>query len=168
MPATPTKIRRRRRSGELTVEQTHDPALISAMLHRAVVTVPVIDQSVECFLIAYLGDIPVGIAGLVTEVDAALIGVFFVVENMRGHGIGARLIPALRLAAHTRGARTLYAVVPSKSVDYFARFGFAETTLAEPIKMFGHALMRQQIQFANLQECRAVRIDLSRDGLVER
>ena len=121
------------------MEQTHDPALITAMLHRAVTAASGLGQSAECFLIAYLGDDPVGIAGLETEVDAALMLPLFVVENMRRHGVGASLISAVRLAAHTRGARTLYAAVPTTSVGYFARFGFEETNLAELFKAFGHA-----------------------------
>src|SRR5215469_10553700 len=60
MPATLKKIRRRRPRGEVSVEQTHDPALIAAMLDRAGAAVPIdLTDSGECFLMAYLGDDPV-------------------------------------------------------------------------------------------------------------
>src|SRR5690349_12515133 len=117
MPATPRKVRRRRR-GELTVEQTQDPTVITAILERAVMS-PAVGESADCFLVAYWGDEPVGITGFDTDVDAALMGPFLVVPKMRSHGVGARLVGALRLAALTRGARRLYAAVPTTSVDYF-------------------------------------------------
>lgn len=168
MPATPRKIRRRRPSGEVTVEQTHDAALIAAMLDRAVTTAPAnAADSGECFLIAYLDDAPIGIAGVETEVDAALMRPFFVDEKMRQRGVGACLASAARRAAHTRGARTLYAIAPATLVDYFARLGFTETSLAEFDEVFGHASMLQRMRL-DLAACRPVRLDLSRDGLVER
>src|SRR5262249_46414843 len=122
----------------------------------------------ECFLIAYSGNNPVGIAGVTTEVDAALMGPFFVAENMRYHAVGARLVSAVRLAAHTRGARTLYAAIPATSVDYFARFGFAETNPAELLRAFAHPAIVEQIKFGHSRACAAVRIDISRDSTVSR
>jgi N-acetylglutamate synthase-like GNAT family acetyltransferase len=165
----PKKIRRLRPPGELTVEQTHDAALIAAMLTRAVMILPAdVTDTAECFLIAYLGDDPVGIAGLETEVDAALIRPLFVVEKMRRRGVGACLVAAVRLAARTRGARTLYATVPPDGVNYFARFGFAETGMDDLIRAFGEASSLPQTRLDNLPACHVVRLDLSRDGLVER
>jgi hypothetical protein len=61
--ATHRKIRRRHQAGQLTVEQTHDATLIAAMLQRAGVTTPA-DFSSNCFLVAYIGDDPIGIAAL--------------------------------------------------------------------------------------------------------
>jgi N-acetylglutamate synthase-like GNAT family acetyltransferase len=167
MASAPRKIHRRR-SGELSVEQTHDRAVITAMLDRAVTAVRGLGQTAECFLIAYLGDEPVGIAGLETEVDAALMLPLFVAENMRCHGVGTCLLAAVRLAAHTRGARTLYTAVPTTSFGFFARFGFEETGPAELFKAFGHASMLQQMHLDNLAGFTAVRMDLSGYGLVER
>ena len=167
MPVTPKKVHRRRR-GELTIEQTQDPALITTILRNAVMTVPEVERSDECFLVAYWGDEPVGIAGLETNVDSALMGPFFVLDSMRRHGVGARLVTALRLAALSRGARRLYAAVPTRSVDYFARFGFAEVNPAELIEACPDGLVVRQSLFDKTPQCRAVRVDLSWESVVER
>jgi N-acetylglutamate synthase-like GNAT family acetyltransferase len=166
MPATPSKVRRRRR-GELTVEQTQDPTVITAILERAVMS-PAVGESADCFLVAYWGDEPVGITGFDTDVDAALMGPFFVVPQMRSHGVGARLVGALRLAALTRGARRLYAAVPTTSVDYFARFGFTQIDPAELLQAWENKSMLQQLEFDKLAGCRALRADLSWESVVER
>ena len=167
MTAAPRKFRRRR-SDELTVEQTHDPAIIAPMLEKAGIVVPGAGVSAECFLVAYQGDNPVGIACLVTEVDAALMGAVFVVENVRRRGVGTRLVSAVRLAAHTRGARTLYAAVTRASVEYLARFGFVETTCAALSSAFGKSRISEWMRLDEFVGCKALRLDLSTDGLIER
>jgi len=121
----------------------------------------------ECFLIAYLGDDPVGIAGVETEVDAALMRPLFVVEKMRCRGVGACLVSAVRTAAHTRGARTLYAIVPATLVEYFASLGFAKASHTEFDTAFGQPWMLHRTRLDS-GGCCPVRLDLSRDGLVER
>jgi N-acetylglutamate synthase-like GNAT family acetyltransferase len=169
MHAPPKKIRRRRLPGEVVVEQTQDAAVIARMLDRAGMTVSGdFTCSAGCFLIAYLGDDPIGIVGLETEVDAALMHPLFVLQEMRRRGVAAHMVSAVRMAAHTRGARVLYATVPAPFVDYFLRFGFAETSLAELAKAFGQASTVQRTWLDNRPVCRAVRLDMSRDGLIER
>jgi N-acetylglutamate synthase-like GNAT family acetyltransferase len=169
MPVMPKKIRRRRSAGELAVEQTHDAAVIAAMLDRAGIAAPVeVKESTECFLIAYWGDDPAGIAVIETDVDAALMRPLFVLESMRRRGIGASLVRAVRLAAHTRGARILYATVPATLVGYFAGFGFADTSFDELVKACGQASMLQRTWLDNAPACRSLSLDLSRDGLIER
>jgi GNAT superfamily N-acetyltransferase len=169
MLATLKKIRRQRPRGEVSVEQTHDLALIAVMLDRAGVPVSIdFTGSAGCFLIAYLGDDPVGIAGLATEVDAAIISPFFVLETMRRRGIGASLMRAVRTAAHARGARTLYATAPSVFARCFTRFGFVETGFSELVKALGQKSTRQWARPDDVSEWCAVRLDISRDGLIER
>jgi N-acetylglutamate synthase-like GNAT family acetyltransferase len=167
--AKPKKIRRRHPPGELTVEQSQDAALIAPILDRAgIVALAGFAESGDCFLLAYLGDDPVGIVGLKTEVDAALMRPLFVLETMRRRGVGASLVRAVRLAARTRGARTLYATTPTESVDYFARLGFADTGFGELAKAFGQLSVLQRTGSDELPECRAVCLDISRDGVIER
>jgi N-acetylglutamate synthase-like GNAT family acetyltransferase len=168
MPATPKKIPRRRPRGEVTVEQTRDPAAIAAMLDKAGTAAPADFNSAVCFLIAYLGDDPVGIAGLATEIDAALIRPLFVLENMRRRGVGASLVRAARMAAHTRGGRTLYATAPALLVDYFTHLGFVHVRFAEIAKTFGKVPRLLTKGSDEVPACGAVRLDISRDGLVER
>jgi N-acetylglutamate synthase-like GNAT family acetyltransferase len=169
MLATPKKIRRRRPRGEVSVEQTHDLPVIAAMLDRAGMAVPIdLTDSGECFLMAYLGDDPVGIAGLETKIDTALMHSLFVLRTMRRRGIGAALLQAVRVAAHTRGVRTLYAMAPAGFISYFVRFGFAETGFAELAKTFGQVSMLRWTRSDDVPECGVVRLDISRDGLIER
>jgi N-acetylglutamate synthase-like GNAT family acetyltransferase len=168
MRATPTKVRRRRQPGEVTIEQTHDAALIEAMLDRAAASLQTkIVEECDCFLIAYSGEEPVGIAGLQTEVDAALMGPIFVVGEMRQRAIGARLVSAVRRAAHVRGARTLYTIVPSAMADYFVRLGFTEATAAELDQAFGR-LPNLYCRGLDPEKCRPLRLDLALEGLVAR
>ncbi len=130
------------------------------MLHRAAITIAA-DESAGCFLLAYLGDDPVGIACLETEVDAGLLGALFVVEQMRRQGIGAQLVSAAKLAAHTRGARMLYAAVPQEFVVYLARFGFTETVPAEVTRTIAEASMVLPIRSDEMRRCITLRLDLS-------
>jgi len=161
------KIRRRRGRDELFVQQTHDAAAIGAMLRQAGLADPVdFSMTAQCFLMAYLGDSPVGVVGLETEVDAALLHPLFVLETARRRGVGAALVRAARAAAHARGARTLYAAA-GEDAGYFARFGFAEAEFAElatslPASRFPH------MRSAEVHQCLLVSLDISHDGLVER
>ena len=169
MPATPKKIRRRRPPGEVSVEQTHDRAVIAAMLDKVGAPMPInLTDSGECFLMAYLGDHPVGIAGFETEVDAALMHLLFVLETMRRRRVGASLLQAARVAAHTRGARTLYAMAPARYVGYFVRSGFTETGFAELAKTFSQVSIFRWTRPEDVPKCGVVRLDISRDGLIER
>jgi GNAT superfamily N-acetyltransferase len=169
MPATLKKIRRQRPHGEVSVEQTRDPALIAVMLDRAGIPVSIdFTGGAGCFLIAYLGDDPVGIAGLETEVDAAIICPFFVLETMRRRGIGASLMRAVRTAAHARGARTLYVTAPSVFAGCFTRFGFIEMEFSELVKAFGQISTRRWARLDDMSDWCTIRLDISRDGLIER
>lgn len=169
MLATPKKIRRRRPQGEVTIEQVHAPAVIAAMLDKAGTAAPGdFSSGAGCFLMAYLGDDPVGIAGLETEVDAALMRPLFVLETMRRRGVGASLVRAARLAAHARGVRTLYASAPAAFIEYLMRIGFTEADFAELVETFGQVTMLSWEALGSVSEWGAVRLDISRDGLIER
>jgi GNAT superfamily N-acetyltransferase len=167
--AAPKKIHRRRRVGELTVEQTHDASAIAAMLAMAGIKQAadfVVHE--ECFLLGYWGDDPTGIAGLETEVDAALVCPLFVLESMRRRGVGAALMRAARLAAYSRGARMLYTMLPAAFGGFLVRYGFAEVTLGELTDVFGGAAILGRTAVADKGGCRVLRRDISRDGIIER
>ncbi len=168
MRTLPKKIRRRRAAGEIGVEQTQDTAAVATMLQRAGMTAAGSTHSGGCFLMAYCGDDPVGIAGLETEVDAALMRPLFVLELMRRRGAGAALVNAARVAAHTRGARMLYAIGPTMVGDYLARFGFSEVAFAELATVFGDLSPMNSAWPDDLPRCCALCLDISHDGLIER
>jgi GNAT superfamily N-acetyltransferase len=139
------------------------------MLLQAGTLLPLeLTASSACFLMGYLGDEAVGIAALEAEVDAAMIGALFVRQNARGRGAGAALIEAARLAARARGAQTLYALAPPGILSYFARFGFSEVDFAVISKAFASLSPGLWIPSNRESERRAVRLDISRDGLIER
>lgn len=106
------------------------------MIAAAGVTIAEIGSADDCFLAAFEGDDPVGIAGLATEVDAALLFILFVVPGRRRRGVGARLLAGVREAAQARGVRRLYAVALESSVDFFWRSGFASVNQSEMVETF--------------------------------
>lgn len=168
MRTTPRKISRRRQTGEVSIEQTQDPLLIGAMLQRAEASLGTrVAENGDCFLIAYVGEKPVGIAGLQTEVDAALMDPIFVVEEVRQRAIGLRLVHSVRRAAHVRGAQNLYTLVPPALADYFVRLGFTEATRAELHQSFGQA-SKLHLDGFDLEKCCALRLDLSQEGIIVR
>jgi N-acetylglutamate synthase-like GNAT family acetyltransferase len=119
------KIRRPRAAGELAVEQTRDLASVIRMLTAAGMSAEGVETPGACYLIAHVGDEVAGVIGIESRVDSALLRSLMVKQPMRGRGIGASLIAAARTAAHTRGARTLYALAPDNdAIRYLERFGF--------------------------------------------
>jgi len=159
------KIRRRRLAGELNVEQTQDLAQVAAILEASGIRTAGLTRPAACYLLAYLGAEPVGAVGVETVVDAALMRVLAVRGPMRRHGIGAALVAAARKAAHTRGARRLFALAPDG--DYLRRFGFVSAAASE----LGDALGGVSAILAAPDEaasCSAFCLDISRDGVIVR
>jgi N-acetylglutamate synthase-like GNAT family acetyltransferase len=88
---------------------------------------------------------------------------------MRRRGIGGALVIAARKAAHTRGARRLYAL-DGDGIGYLDRFGFERVTPSEMIDDLAGTFIAGYIgsrpeAFAQLA---AMRLDISRDGVIER
>jgi GNAT superfamily N-acetyltransferase len=156
---------RRHRQGELMVEQARDPTVIAGMLAAAGIHADA--RAPACALIAYVGDEAAGIAGVETAVDIALTTILFVHTGMRRRGIGAELMRAARVAAHTRGARNLYKIGPPEAGPYLSRFGF------EPVEF--NAAARELEGMADAERLcggasgmRAWRLDISMDGVIQR
>lgn len=171
MAAATKKIRRRRTAGELAVTQTRDLASVARMLSAAGMMTGGVESPGACYLTAHVGDEAAGVIGIEVRVDAALIRSLLVVEPMRRRGIGAALVEAARTAAHTRGARTLYAIAPTGvAIDYFARFGFmrvaADQMLAALAGTFTADHLRQHPH--DLARLCTWSLDISRDGVIER
>ena len=115
IPATQKVAARRRRApGELYVAQTANLAAAEAILaaagERAGIVAGGFDAPSGCWVAASVDGAVVGVAGIETIVDAAVIRSLAVVEAMRRRGIASELVKAARKAAHTRGARRLYAL----------------------------------------------------------
>ena len=109
--------------------------------------------------------------GIEARVDAALIRSLIVVDTMRRRGIGAALIAAARTAAHTRGARTLYAIVPDgDSARYFARCGFAPAASEEVLKALAGTFTADYLRQRPNESARLrpLSLDIANDGVIER
>jgi N-acetylglutamate synthase-like GNAT family acetyltransferase len=170
MAARVRKVRRHRDDGELTIEQTRDLARVAEMLEAAGLSTTGLDRPGNCFLIAYLGASPVGLAGVETRIDVAVIRTLAVVPEMRGLGIGAALAAAARAAAHTRGARTVYALAPHDAGQYFKRLGFAAAVMTEVIAALDSAFVADHLRATpdRIQDLTVWSLDISHDGIVVR
>jgi GNAT superfamily N-acetyltransferase len=172
--------RRRRAPGELYVAQTGDLAAVEALLARAGESAGIaaggLDAGGACWIGATTGNAGgdasvalVGVVGLETIVDAAVIRSLAVVQAMRRRGIGAALVGAARKAAHTRGARKLYALGRGGQ-DFMVRFGFERVAPAAMIEdlegTFTASYLRAHPE--RLARIDALRLDISRDGVIER
>jgi N-acetylglutamate synthase-like GNAT family acetyltransferase len=162
------KIRRTRAAGELAIAQTGDRELIAQLLDQAGI-VRAIDAPGACFVAAYAGDEAVGVAGVECKVDAAMITALWVREPMRGRGIGGALLAAARLAAHTRGARRLYAIADESAGRWLVRRGFAaEPAAAIGVTMAGAANAAALIEKIAAAGWSGFALDISGDGIIER
>ena len=171
MSATPVrKVRRRGRGDELVVEQTRDLAAVTAMLRRAGTIGDSLDRPGTCYVMAYRGDQPAGIAAIETRVDVGVIECLWVPDAMRNRGIGAALVRAARAAAHTRGAQRLFAFADSTEDVYLQRFGFRPIARDEAMRaltgMFATTYLRSHPD--KLARVSAFVLDISQDGVIIR
>lgn len=171
MAVATKKIRRRRNAGELAVEQTRDLASVAGMLTAAGMLADGVDSPGGCYLMAYVGDEVAGVIGIEARVDAALIRSLMVVDAVRRRSIGAALIAAARTAAHTRGARTLYAIAPGEdAVSYLERFGFTPIASEKLIAALAGTFMVDYLRAHpdELARHRTLALDIANDGVIVR
>ena len=162
-------IRRRRVEGELIVEQTRERATVEIIRKAAGMSPLGCAWAAGCYLIAYSGSEVAGVVGIESKVDTALMRSLAVVEPMRRRGVGAALIAAARVAAHTRGARRLYALACGTD-SFLVRFGFGPVAIGELLGALRGTSLADQLA-ANpqaLARARAFSLDLSHDGLIVR
>jgi len=160
---------RKHRTGELVIEQTRDLARVRKMVARAGMMTEGIEWPAACYILAYIGEEAVGVIGVESKIDAALIRSLYVDESMRRRGIGTALIAAARKAAHTRGARHLY-LFSTDAGEFFERYGFKKVAVDEVIAAVPGV---PQVEYyrARPQELArelAYHLDISSDGVIER
>ena len=164
------KIRRPRDDGELVIEQTRDRTRVATILAATGIPAVGLERPGHCYLIANVGGRLVGVAAVETRIDVAVLGALAVVPAMRRCGIGAALLAAARRAAHTRGARELYAVAPPEAGVFFQRNGFAPVATTPAIAALAGTFVADQLRTSPLAitEWTAWLLDISRDGIVIR
>jgi GNAT superfamily N-acetyltransferase len=160
---------RKHRAGELVIEQTRDLGRVRAMLAGAGMMTEGVDWPAACWILAYVGDDVVGIVGVESKIDVALIRSLYVIESMRRRGIGAALLAAARKAAHTRGARHLYFFSSDESA-FFERYGFTAVTVQKVVAAIPGV---PQVEYyrarpAQLARLAGYHLDISGDGVIER
>ncbi len=165
------KIRRRRNADELAVEQTRDLPAVASMLAAAGRFAEGVETPGGCYLAAYVGDALAGVIGIEARVDAALVRSLFVAAPMRGRAIGTALIAAARTAAHTRGARTLYALAPDADAAlYLERYGFAPSAIGTLLAALAGTFVVEYLRARpdELTRYRALALDIANYGVIVR
>jgi N-acetylglutamate synthase-like GNAT family acetyltransferase len=160
---------RKHRAGELVIEQSRNLALVHEMLTRAGMMTEGIEWPAACYIVAYVGDEGVGVIGVESKIDAALIRSLYVHESMRGRGIGAALVAAARKAAHSRGARHLY-LFSTDAGEFFERHGFKTVAVDDVIAAIPGVPQVDYYRGRPEQLAREVayHMDISNDGVIER
>jgi N-acetylglutamate synthase-like GNAT family acetyltransferase len=160
---------RKHREGELVVEQTRDLTLVRAMLERGGMMTDGIEWPAACYIVAYVGNDAVGVVGVESKIDAALIRSLYVDEPSRRRGIGRALIAAARKAAHTRGARHLF-LFGADASSFFERHGFTAIAVADVIAAIPGVPQVERFRAQPEELARQVgfHLDISSDGVIER
>lgn len=170
VPAAAKKIARRA-PGVVSVEQTRDLSQVEKILAAAGMLADGVQAPGGCYLLAFIGDDVVGVIGIEARVDAALLRSLMVAGPLRRHGIGAALVAAARNAAHTRGARTLYALASDPyTARYLGRFGFTPASPANLIAALAGTYVADYLHDHpdELARHRAMSLDISNDGVILR
>ena len=160
---------RKHRAGEIAIEQTRDLARVRKLLEEGKMPTDGVEWPPACYLLAFDGDDAIGVVGVEPILDSALLRSLYVVEQHRHREIGQRLVKSARRAAYTRGARQLY-LFGTSAEGFFCRLGFKRAPLEEltaALKGSPHT----DYYVARPRELAgevAYRLDISRDGIIER
>jgi N-acetylglutamate synthase-like GNAT family acetyltransferase len=160
---------RKHRAGEIVIEQTRDLERVRQILERAKMLTDGVNWPPACYLLAFNGDEAIGVVGIEPILDAALIRSLYVVEPYRDRGIGSQLVTSARKAAHTRGARRLY-LFSTEAGQFFQRLGFEAAPVAELTAAL-KGTPQTDYYLARPDELAheiPYRLDISRDGIIER
>ena len=104
--------------------QAHDEEGLEQLLEAAELpTEDLTAEVLEDFLIARAGHEVVAAAGIEHCDDVALLRSVVVREDMRGTGLGKRLVEAVEEGARQAGVRELY-LLTTTAADFFARLGY--------------------------------------------
>ncbi|HKF28439.1 MAG TPA: GNAT family N-acetyltransferase [Candidatus Binataceae bacterium] len=160
---------RKHRAGQIAIEQTRDLARVRKLLEQGKMPTDGVEWPSACYLLAFDGDDAVGVVGVEPILDSALLRSLYVDKQHRRCDIGRRLVTAARQAAHARGARQLY-LFGASAEGFFCRVGFKRAALEE-LSAALKGSPQTDYYLARPQELAAevaYRLDISRDGIIER
>jgi N-acetylglutamate synthase-like GNAT family acetyltransferase len=165
------KAYQRRGPDEFGIEQTRDLKPVRLILEASGLGTEGIDWPAACYLLAYQGDAAVGTVAIESRIDAAMLRSLAVSEPMRRRGIGEALVMAARVAAHTRGARTLYTLAPEPRMPWFSRLGFAPIPMTDLTRALAGTFIVDYLRARHpdrIEQMAAMAVDIAHDGVIER
>ena len=83
------------------------------------------DEYLPNFVLASVGESPIGVAGLQVFGQTALVRSVGVVPEHRQHGVASALLSALEAKARELGVTDLY-LLTNDAQQYFAKYGYTE------------------------------------------
>ena len=108
----------------------NDLPAIERLLTASSLPLEGVREALPSFVLAEVGDTPVGVAGLEVCCDNALLRSVAVDPAWRSHGIARTLVTWVIADAESRGIHALYLLTTSAE-RYFPGFGFREITRDE-------------------------------------
>ncbi len=113
----------------ISAAQPADAAAIGALLRDAGLPAEDFAAHLAHFLVARRDGVTVGAVGLERHGRDALLRSLVVAPELRGAGLGGRLVARLETAAARQGARTFY-LLTTTAEAFFARRGFQRVARA--------------------------------------
>jgi amino-acid N-acetyltransferase len=101
----------------------HDADALVALVGDAGLPLDGVADGIAEFFVAERDSRLVGCCGLEDHGDDALLRSVAVVDEVRGRGVGARLVALALSTANERGLRSV-TLLTTTAADYFTRFGF--------------------------------------------
>ncbi|TDI41881.1 MAG: GNAT family N-acetyltransferase [Acidobacteria bacterium] len=108
----------------------NDHAAVLSLLENAELPTAGASEHISSFLVARDGDKIVGCIGLEAYGDVALLRSLAATKDVRGSGVGRRLVEGLIVRARSDGVSVLY-LLTTTADEYFPRFGFERITRGE-------------------------------------
>jgi amino-acid N-acetyltransferase len=102
-----------------------DRAAVEDLLVTAGLPLDGVDENFGEFIVAEDKNTIAGVIGIERYGHTALLRSAAVVREVRGSGIGSRLVKTLLEHARAQGVRDVY-LLTTTAADYFPRFGFTE------------------------------------------
>ncbi len=144
----------------VTPAQPEDELDVAELLSATGLPLAGVHEHFADFVVARRAGRFVGVAGLEVHADQGLLRSLAVAADLRGTGLGRRLVKTILAAAQQRRLRSL-SLLTETAADYFPRFGFQPVARAEIAESFGDSA---EFRGACPESAVALRLDLTETG----